>query len=76
MVKYFVEEFNRQYKQDISGNSRALRKLRNACEKAKRILSSANQASIEIDALYEDVNFYTTITRKAFVLELKIYFEF
>jgi L1 cell adhesion molecule like protein len=39
MVNYFVEEFKRKKKVDISGNSRALRRLRTQCEKAKRILS-------------------------------------
>jgi len=51
---------------DISSNSRAVRRLRTACERAKRTLSSATQTSIEIDSLYEGVDFYTSITRARF----------
>jgi L1 cell adhesion molecule like protein len=66
MVNHFVEEFKRKYKKDISGNARALRRLRTACERAKRTLSSSAQASVEIDSLYEGVDFYTSITRARF----------
>jgi len=66
MVDYFKEEFKRKYKKDISSNQRALRRLRTACERAKRTLSSSAQASIEIDSLYEGVDFYTNITRAKF----------
>jgi len=66
MVNHFVEEFKRKYKKDISGNSRALRRLRTACERAKRTLSSSAQASVEIDSLYEGIDFYTSITRARF----------
>jgi len=66
MVSYFIEEFKRKYKQDISKNQRAVRRLRTACERAKRTLSSSTQASIEIDSLYEGVDFYTSITRARF----------
>ena len=63
MVTHFIEEFKRKFKKDISGNQRAIRRLRTACERAKRALSSSTQASIEIDSLYEGVDFYTNITR-------------
>jgi L1 cell adhesion molecule like protein len=66
MVQYFVKEFQRKYKKDISGNARALRRLRTACERAKRALSTSTQASIEIDSLYEGIDFYTSITRARF----------
>ncbi|XP_002279097.1 heat shock cognate 70 kDa protein [Vitis vinifera] len=66
MVNYFVQEFKRKHKMDISGNPRALERLRTACERAKRTLSSTAQTSIEIDSLYEGVDFYTTITRARF----------
>ncbi|RVW87405.1 Heat shock cognate 70 kDa protein [Vitis vinifera] len=59
-------EFKRKHKKDISGNPRALRRLRTACERAKRTLSSTAQTTIEIDSLYEGVDFYTTITRARF----------
>ena len=66
MVTHFVNEFKRKYKKDISDNPRALRRLRNVCERAKRTLSSTTQASLEIDSLYEGMDFYTNITRARF----------
>ncbi|KAI0980815.1 hypothetical protein GJ496_006430 [Pomphorhynchus laevis] len=66
MVTHFVQEFKRKNKKDITDNKRALRRLRTACERAKRTLSSSTQASIEIDSLYEGIDFYTTITRARF----------
>ncbi|VAH89375.1 unnamed protein product [Triticum turgidum subsp. durum] len=66
MVNHFVQEFKRKNKKDISGNPRALRRLRTACERAKRTLSSTAQTTIEIDSLFEGIDFYTTITRARF----------
>merc|ERR1712165_230155 len=53
MVEHFVKEFQRKHKKDITGNKRALRRLRTACERAKRTLSASAQANIEIDSLFE-----------------------
>jgi len=66
MVTFFVDQFKKKNKHDISNNPRALRRLRTACERAKRTLSSSTQASIEIDSLYEGIDFYTSITRARF----------
>ncbi|KAG5365612.1 Heat shock protein 70 1 [Yarrowia sp. B02] len=66
LVNHFVQEFKRKHKKDISTNQRALRRLRTACERAKRTLSSSAQTSIEIDSLYEGIDFYTSITRARF----------
>ncbi|XP_041069071.1 heat shock 70 kDa protein-like [Carcharodon carcharias] len=66
MVNHFIEEFKRKYKKDIIQNKRAVRRLRTACERAKRTLSSSTQASIEIDSLFEGIDFYTSITRARF----------
>ncbi|GAB1227085.1 hypothetical protein ENUP19_0318G0005 [Entamoeba nuttalli] len=66
LVKYFIGEIERKYKKDISGNARAVRRLRTACERAKRTLSSASVANIEVDQLYEGIDFYTSITRAKF----------
>ncbi|XP_063704472.1 heat shock 70 kDa protein cognate 2-like [Culicoides brevitarsis] len=66
LVTYFVDEFKRKFKKDMSGNARSLRRLRTACERAKRTLSSSTEASLEIDALYEGVDFYSKITRARF----------
>merc|ERR1711937_376126 len=66
LVDHFVTEFKRKHKKDISGNKRALRRLRTACERAKRTLSASAQANIEIDSLFEGIDFYTSITRARF----------
>jgi L1 cell adhesion molecule like protein len=66
LVTFFTQEFKRKYKKDITGNPRALRRLRTSCERAKRTLSSSAQTSIEIDSLYEGVDFYSSITRARF----------
>jgi len=66
MVNHFQQEFKRKHKKDIIGNKRAVRRLRTACERAKRTLSSSSQASIEIDSLFEGIDFYTQITRARF----------
>lgn len=66
MVEHFEAEFKRKFKKDISGNGRAVRRLRTACERAKRTLSSGTEASIEIDSLYAGIDFYTKITRARF----------
>lgn len=66
MVAHFVNEFKRKHKRDLSKHARALRRLRTACERAKRQLSSATQATIEVDSLYEGIDFYSSITRAKF----------
>jgi len=66
LVAHFIKEFKRKHKKDISGNKRALRRLRTACERAKRTVSSSAQAAIEIDSLFEGIDFYTSITRARF----------
>merc|ERR1712020_831089 len=66
MVDHFVNEFKRKHKKDLTGNKRAVRRLRTACERAKRTLSASAQANIEIDSLFEGIDFYTAITRARF----------
>ena len=66
LVKNFSDEFKRKYKHDISDNKRASRRLRTACEKAKRTLSSSATASIEVESIYEGIDFFTSITRAKF----------
>merc|ERR1711959_821476 len=68
LLNHFCAEFKRKAKKDLlnSGNKRALRRLRTACVLAKRTLSSSAQASVEIDSLYEGVDFFTSITRARF----------
>ncbi|RYR60085.1 hypothetical protein Ahy_A04g017181 [Arachis hypogaea] len=66
MLKYFLEEFEKKNKVDISGDSRALRRLRNECERAKRTLSSSIDAFIDIDGLFKSIDFSSSITRARF----------
>ncbi|MCH81116.1 heat-shock protein, partial [Trifolium medium] len=66
MLNYFVEEFKRKNKVDITRNPRALRRLRTACEKAKRTLSFQLVTVIEIDYLCDGIDFSSSITRVKF----------
>lgn len=66
LVSHFQREFEKKHKKDLSKNPRALRRLRTACERAKRALSVNTQTAIEIDSLYEGVDFYSNITRARF----------
>ena len=66
LVSYCAEEFRKKTKCDVAGNPRALRRLRTVCERAKRTLSSATQATIEVDSLFEGHDFQTTLTRAKF----------
>jgi len=66
LVNHFVEEFKRKQKKDLTTSARALRRLRTAAERAKRTLSSSTQASIELDSLFEGVDFFTSISKARF----------
>ncbi|XP_058784792.1 heat shock cognate 70 kDa protein-like [Vicia villosa] len=66
MVNYFVQEFKRKKKVDIIGNPRALRRLRTACERAKRALTFVFNTTIEVDALFQAIDFSSSITRAKF----------
>jgi heat shock 70kDa protein 1/2/6/8 len=66
LVDYCMAEFKKKHKKDMSTNERAKRRLRTACERAKRTLSSTTQAFIEIDGLFEGIDFNTSITRARF----------
>ncbi|KAL5059851.1 hypothetical protein RYX36_031455 [Vicia faba] len=66
MVNYCAQEFKKKKRVDITGNSRALRRLRTACERAKRTLSFAVVTTIEVDSLFEGMDFFCLITRAKF----------
>ncbi|CAL5191509.1 unnamed protein product [Lathyrus oleraceus] len=66
MVNYFVDEFKRKNKVDITGNPRALRRLRTACERAKRVLSFSVVTTVEVDSLFQGIDFFSSITRAKF----------
>jgi heat shock protein 1/8 len=63
LVQYLAEEFKKKNKKDLLDNKKAISRLKAAAERAKRTLSSSTSATIEIDALYDGIDFYTTITR-------------
>ncbi|KAJ1648593.1 Heat shock protein ssb1 [Coemansia asiatica] len=66
LVEHFKEDFKRKHSKDISGDARALRRLRTACERAKRTLSSLARTTIEVDSLFDGVDYQATITRAKF----------
>ncbi|XP_071705406.1 heat shock 70 kDa protein 18-like [Rutidosis leptorrhynchoides] len=66
MVNYFVAVFKKKYNKDVSKNCRSLGRLRIACERAKRVLSSITETSIDIDCLYDGIDFSSKITRAKF----------
>tara|TARA_A200000113_G_scaffold224376_1_gene242121 strand:- start:27 stop:1952 length:1926 start_codon:yes stop_codon:yes gene_type:complete len=66
LMEHLMSEFKRKHKHDISGNKRAVRRLQTACESAKKTLSTSTVAAIEIDALYEGIDFMTSVTRARF----------
>ena len=66
MLEYFMNEFKKKHKYDIKDNARAVRRLKTACERAKRTLSTTTSANIELDTLFNGIDFQTTITRARF----------
>lgn len=66
LLKHFCEEFKRKHKKDMTGSARAMKKLKVACERAKRTLSSATTANIELDSLFDGVDFAGTVSRARF----------
>jgi len=66
LVNHLADEFKRKFKKDVRGNPRALRRLRTAAERSKRTLSSSTEASIEIDALVDGIDFYSKVSRARF----------
>ena len=75
MVDFFVSGFKRNHRKDLKTNQRALRRLRTSCERAKRTLSSSTQAYLEIDSLFEGIDFNSTITRARFEELCQDYFR-
>merc|ERR550519_1945581 len=66
LVDHFVKEFKRKNKQDLTKNNRSMRRLRSQCERAKRTLSAAHRATVEIDSLFDGIDFHSSITRARF----------
>ncbi|XP_063371118.1 heat shock protein 68-like [Cydia amplana] len=66
MVDHFAQEFEKKYKKNLRDNPKAVRRLRTACERAKRTLSTSTEANVEVDALFEGIDFYSKLTRARF----------
>ena len=66
LVNHFTQEIKRKHKTDITSSNKSIMKLKRACERAKRTLSSSSQAFIEIDSLHEGIDFTTQISRAKF----------
>ncbi|KAJ3669450.1 hypothetical protein LUZ60_011400 [Juncus effusus] len=66
LVEHFMKEFKRKHHKDISGNARSLRRLRTACERAKRNLSFSTQTTVEVDCLYDGIDFHSRISQARF----------
>ena len=66
LVNHFATEFTKKYNLDMTKNAKAMRRLRTACESAKRTLSTSTVAQIEIDSLYEGNDFSGSLTRAKF----------
>lgn len=66
LMKYFLDEFKRKHHKDASVNKRALRRLKTACERCKKTLSTSTSASLELESFFEGVDFFTNITRARF----------
>ncbi|KAI3807844.1 hypothetical protein L1987_23779 [Smallanthus sonchifolius] len=75
MVDHCVKEFKRRQKKDVSNNARALGRLKVACEKAKRDLSSTTETSIDIDCLYDGTDFSMKVTRAKFEELNSVFFK-
>ena len=66
LMKFFMDDFKRKHKVDISENKRAMRRLRTSCEKAKRTLSNSSTATIEIESLSEGIDYFNSISKAKF----------
>lgn len=66
LVQHFAGEFQRKHKLDIRDSKKAMMKLRKECERLKRSLSSSTQAFMEIDSLYDGIDFNTSLSRARF----------
>ena len=66
LVQHFSQDFKRKTKKDLTENKRSLRRLRTACENVKKTLSSTTQATIEVDSIFEGIDYTASITRARF----------
>jgi heat shock protein 5 len=65
-MKYFMKLFKKKHKKDMSKDKKSVQKLRRETERVKRALSSQHQARLEIESLYDGIDFSETLTRARF----------
>lgn len=66
LVNHFIQEFKRKNRKDLSNNPRSVKRLKVACERLKRTLSNSAQGVIELESLYEGIDFYSSMSRARF----------
>ena len=66
IMQHFIQEFKRKHKGDLTENKRSMRRLKTACERLKRNLSSSSTANLEIESLYEGIDFFSNMSRAKF----------
>jgi len=66
LVQHFIQDFKRKHKKDLSESKRAVSRLKSACENLKKTLSSSTQATLEVDSLFEGIDFTSTMNRARF----------
>ena len=66
MVQHFIQEFKRKNRKDLSGNARAVKRLKVACERLKRTLSNSTQGQVELESLHEGIDFFSSMSRARF----------
>merc|ERR1711939_699389 len=66
VMSYFMKLFRKKHKANMSKDKRAVQKLRREVERVKRTLSSQHQARLEIESLYDGIDFSETLTRARF----------
>lgn len=66
LVEHFTQEFKRKHKKDMTTSARAMKRLKMQCERAKRALSTSATTSLELDSLFEGIDFASSITRARF----------
>ena len=66
LMEHFIQDFKRKHKKDISNNKKSLRRLQTACETAKKTLSSSTTSTVEIDSLFEGIDYNSVISRARF----------
>ena len=66
LMEHFMQDFKKKHKKDISENKKSVRRLQTACEQAKKTLSSSTTATLEIDSLFEGIDYNSVISRARF----------